>query len=52
MVIPKENIRSNDYGLSDDKVTALVLSWGFGALIVLFIWGRRELGMVPSEIKF
>eukprot|EP00039_Didymoeca_costata_P029898 m.26932 g.26932 ORF g.26932 m.26932 type:complete len:295 (+) comp7847_c0_seq1:412-1296(+) len=42
-----ENIRSNDYGLSDDKVTALVLSWGFGALIVLFIWGRRELGMAP-----
>lgn len=35
--------------LSDDKVVALVVTWGLGSLIVVLLWGRREYNSAPEQ---
>ena len=35
--------------LTDDKVIALVVTWGLGSLVVVLLWGRREYGSAPEQ---
>lgn len=35
--------------LTDDKVIALVVTWGLGSLVVVLLWGRREYGKAPEQ---